>query len=138
MISIDRQHLAVMMEAGYIYVGMKRFKEARELFEGLSVIAPDSEVPLVALGNVDFCEGKLAKAMRHYTNALKLDPKSVFARVYMGEALFFSGKRDKAMELLKAVAKEDRGGAGEFARALIDAIKNGLVSTAGEKGGKAS
>ncbi len=133
MIEIERQHLGVMMEAGYIYMGMKRFKEARALFEGLSVIAPESDIPLVALGNVDFCEGKITKAMRHYTQAIKLDPNSAFARVYMGEALLFSGKKGEAMEWLRAVAKKDRGGAGDFARALIDAVKEGFSPSPGIK-----
>lgn len=126
MIHIDRKYMAVMMEAGYIYVGMRRFKEARELFEGIAALAPDSEIPHVALGNVDFCEGKLARAVKHYEQALKIDPKSFFAKVYMGEAYFFSGKKEKAIETLSAVARHDRGGAGDFAKALLDAIKAGF------------
>lgn len=126
MIEIDRKNLGVMMEAGYIYIGMRRFKAARELFEGIAVLSPESEIPHVALGNVDFCEGKLKRAMKHYERAIEIDPKSAFARVYLGEAYFFSGKKDKAIEMLGAVAKEDRGGAGDFAKALIDAIKSGF------------
>lgn len=126
MIKIDRKHLAVMMEAGYIYVGMKRFKDARELFEGVVAIAPESEIPLVALGNVEFCEGKIMKAMRLYEKALKVDPESYFAKVYLGEAMIFAGKREEALALLAEVAKKDRGGAGEFAVALLDAVKKGF------------
>ncbi len=126
MIEISREHLGVMMEAGYIYIGMRRFKEARSLFEGLIVLAPESDVPLVALGNVDFCEGKLPRALKNYKQALKIDPESFFAKIYLGEALLFDGKRDEAMALIKEVAKEDSGGAGEFARALLDAVKAGF------------
>lgn len=126
MIEINRKHLAVMMEAGFIYMGMRRFKEARDLFEGITILAPESEVPHVALGNAYFCEGKIMRAIRHYEQALKLDPDSVFAKVYMGEALFFAGKTSKAIEYLDLVAKKDRGGAGEFAKALLDAINKGF------------
>ena len=126
MIEIEREHLAAMMEAGYIYLGMRRFKEAHELFEGLHVLAPDSEVPVVALGNVEFCQGKVAKAIKHYRKALKVDPESAFAKIYLGEALFFSGKKDESLELIESVANEDKGGAGEFARALLDAIEAGF------------
>jgi predicted Zn-dependent protease len=138
MIELDRKYLQAMMEAGYVYLGMRRFKEAREVFKGLSVLAPESEVPLVAVGNVDFCENKIEQAIKHYRQALKLDPKSVFAKVYLGEALFFSGKKDEGIDLLKEVAKADKGGAGEFANALLDAIKAGFKPSApkGEKGGK--
>ena len=131
MISMDHQHLAVMMEAGYIYMGMQRFSEARELFEGLAVLAPESEVTLVALGNVDFCEGKLKKAQRHYVQALKIAPESVFAKVYLGEALFFAGKEEEALVLLTEVAKADAGGAGDFARALLEAIAKGFRPNVG-------
>ena len=126
MIELSREHLGVMMEAGYIYIGMRRFKEARSLFEGLIVLAPDSDVPLVALGNVEFCEGKIPKAIKNYKQALKIDPESFFAKIYLGEALLFNGKRDDAMELIREVATADKGGAGEFARALLDAVKSGF------------
>lgn len=126
MIEIDRKHLAVMMEAGYIFIGMRRYKEARELFEGIAALEPDSEIPLVALGNVDFCEGNVAKSIRHYEKAIKLKPASAFAKVYLGEALFFAGKKDEAMRLLADVAKADKEGAGDFARALVGAIKKGF------------
>lgn len=126
MIELGREHLAAMMEAGYIYLGMRRYGEAKELFEGLSVLAADSEVPLVALGNVEFCKGKISKAIKQYRRALKVDPESAFARVYLGEALFFSGEKDEAMGLLSSVAKSDKGGAGDFARALLEAIDKGF------------
>jgi predicted Zn-dependent protease len=125
MITIDRQYLQVMMEAGYVYLGMKRFKEARAVFEGLVALAPESDIPLVALGNVDFCDDRVVPAMRHYRQALKLDPKSVFAKAYLGEALVFAGKKEEGVEFLKGVAKVDRGGAGEFARALLEAVEQG-------------
>ena len=137
MIELEKQHLGVMMEAGYIYLGMRRFKEARALFEGLAALAPDSDVPYVAIGNVDFCEGKIPKAIKRYRQALKLDPASVFAKVYLGEALLFAGKRGEAMKLIAEVTKEDQGGAGEFARALHDAVKAGFEpgkKTGGAKG----
>lgn len=126
MISIDRNNMAVMMEAGYVYVGMKRFKEARDVFAGIAVLVPDSEVPHVALGNVDFCEGKLLSAVKHYHQALKVDPESMFAKVYLGEAFLFMGKRTEAFELLQEVAKKDKTGAGDFARALLSAVKKGF------------
>ena len=130
MVNVDQEHLTVMMEAGYVYLGMRRFKEAKALFEGLCILAPDSDVPLVALGNVDFCVNRVPQAIRSYEQALKIDPSSVFAKVYLGEALIFAGKRDEGVALLKEVAKADRGGAGEFATALLDALKQGFEPNA--------
>lgn len=128
MIDIDRKYLVVMMEAGYIYLGMQKFKEAYQVFEGVAAMAPDSDVPLVALGGTDFCVGKFANAIKWYKKALKVDPTSIFAKVYMAESLFFSGKKDEAVEILKEVSRDDpQGGAGNFARALLDAIKQGFT-----------
>jgi tetratricopeptide (TPR) repeat protein len=127
MIDLDRYYLAVIVEAGFIYLGMQRFKEAKQVFEGAKVIAPDVDIPIVALGNVEFCEGNFKKAIRHYDDALKVDADSLFAKVYKGEALFFNEERDEALELLREVKKKDpRGSAGGFAIALLDAIKDGF------------
>lgn len=126
LIDLEKEHLGVMMEAGYIYIGMRRYKEARELFEGLAALVPASDIPLVAEGNVLFCEGRLVRAIALYRKALKLDPGSIFAKAYLGEALLFSGRKDEALELLGVVAKCDSGGAGEFARALLKAVEDGF------------
>ncbi len=141
MIDIDRKHLVVMMEAGYVYLGMQKYKEAYNVFEGVAALAPDSDIPLVALGGVDFCVGKFANAIKWYKKALKMDPTSIFAKVYIGEALFFLGKREEAVATLEEVGREDsKGGAGEFARALLGAINQGftprmLAGFEGPKGG---
>lgn len=128
MIDIDRKHLVVMMEAGYVYLGMQKFKEAYQVFEGVASLAPDSDIPLVALGGVDFCVGKFGSAIKWYRKALKVDPNSIFAKVYIGEALFFSGEKDEAVATLQQVSNEDPGGgAGDFARALVGAINQGFT-----------
>lgn len=128
MIDLDRYYLAVMVEAGFIYLGMQRFGEAKKVFEGARTIAPENDIPVVALGNVEFCEGNFKKAVRHYDDALKINAESLFAKVYKGEALFFDDKRDEAVETLREVKRTDpRGSAGGFAIALLDAIKDGFT-----------
>lgn len=124
---MKKEHLALMMEAGYIYLGMQRFKEAKEVFEGLIALKSDSEVPLVALAGVSFCQGKLVEAIRVYRKAIKLNPESIYARAYLGEALFFAKEKPEALKLLKEVDKEDpKGVVGDFSRALLEAIQKGF------------
>lgn len=136
MITLEKRHLVILMEAGYIYVGMQRFDEARKVFEGLCVLAPNSEVPVVALGGVAFCQGKFDDAIRHYKRALEIDPESLFAKAYLGETLLFSGEKDEALKLLQAVRGMDpKGAAGNFATALLDAIDQGFIPKK-ETGGK--
>jgi tetratricopeptide (TPR) repeat protein len=128
MIDMERSDLAIMMECGYILVGMQRFKEAKQVFEGIAVVAPDSEIPLVALGSVAFCEGKFKDAVKQYQRALKMNDASPFARAYLGEALFFLGDTDDALSALKGVITDDRDGkAGEFAQSLLEAIEQGFT-----------
>lgn len=125
---LSREHLALMMEAGYILLGMRRFKEAEEVMEGIAVMAPDSDIPLVAVGSVDFCQGKFRTAIKNYDRALKVNPGSAFAKAYRGEALFFLGKTKEARETLEAVTRDDVGGkAAAFAKALLDAIDKGFT-----------
>jgi tetratricopeptide (TPR) repeat protein len=131
MTTLDREYLGLMMEAGYVYLGMQRFKEARDVFEGVTSLAPDSEIPLIAIGSVDFCQGKFANAIRKYKKALKINPTSEYALAYMGEVLFFMGKKAEAVKTLGDVSKMDpKGKAGDFARALLDAINKGFTARA--------
>lgn len=61
MIEIDRKYLVVMMEAGYIYLGMQKFKEAYNVFEGVVAMAPDSDIPLIALGGCRLLSRQVCK-----------------------------------------------------------------------------
>lgn len=127
MISIDRQDLVILMEGGYIYLGMGRFQEAREVFEGVAVLSPKSEIPHVAIGTTYFAQMKYDQAMRAYRKALALNQVSPFARAYLGEALFFRGKGTEAVrELEKASGLDPKGNAGDFARSLLEAIRQGF------------
>lgn len=128
MIPMAREHLALLMEAGYIYMGMRRYKEAKEIFEGVSVLKQESEIPLVALAGVSFCQGKLQEAIRIYQKALKLNGESLYAKAYLAEAFFFDGKKEEARGLLKEVDREEpKGPVGDFARALLEAIEKGFT-----------
>lgn len=128
MVPIHQEHLALLMEAGYIYLGMQRHDEAKQVFEGVSVLKRESEIPLVALAGVSFCQGKLKEAVKIYQKALKLNPESLYAKAYLAEALFFSGDNATALTLLREVdQKEPRGPVGDFARALKEAIEKGFT-----------
>lgn len=128
MIDVPREDVIVMLEAGYIYMAMKRFKEARLMFEGISELAPKHDVPMVGLANVYFAQGKYLEAIRTLKGALKDNPNSAFAYAHLGEAQMFHGKRDEArISLEKASELEPKpdGKAGEFARSLIHLLDIG-------------
>jgi tetratricopeptide (TPR) repeat protein len=128
MVPVERDDLVVLMEGGYLLLRMGRFDQAKEVFEGVSVLAPNTEVPLVATGSVFFAQMKYDQAIQHYKKALAVKPDSAFAHAYLGESLFFRGKKEEAIvSLEKASALEPTGKSGDFARALLEAIKKGYV-----------
>jgi len=127
MIDVPTEDLRLMLESGYLYLAMQRFKEAKEVFEGVCVLAPESDVPLVALGNVAFVETKFDEAIKVYKKALDLMPKSAFAKAYLGEALFFSNRKAEAKGVLEEASKMDpHGKSGDFARSLLELIEKGF------------
>lgn len=134
---LDTEYLRVMLEAGYLYLAMKKFKESQGVFEGVAALAPASEVPLVGLGNVFFVQHKFDDALKVYDKALKLVPDSAFALAYLGEALFFKGDKAKALSALqKASSLDPDGKSGDFARSLIELVEKGFDPNAKVKAGK--
>lgn len=128
MIDVPREDVIVMLEAGYIYLAMKRFKEARTLFEGICELAPKHDVPLVGLANVHFAQGKYLESIRVLKKAIKDNPESAFVHAHLGEAQLFHGKRDDAKDTLTKASelepnKEDKSG--EFARSLLHLLEIG-------------
>jgi tetratricopeptide (TPR) repeat protein len=127
MISVSSEDMRILMEAGYLYLGTHRYKEAQEVFEGVVVLVPKSEVPLVALGNVFCVQGEFDRAIKTYEKALEVEPKSAFAKAYLGEALLFKGDQASSMKTLEEASRLDPDGkSGDFARSLIDLIKKGF------------
>lgn len=127
MIDVPVDDLRLMLEAGYLYLAMRRIKEAREVFEGVALLAPNSDVPRVALGNVFFNEGKYSEAIKSYLKTVEEFPESAFAVAYLGEAYLFGNQPDKAKEsLTKASHLDPNGKSGDFARSLLDLMKKGF------------
>ncbi|MBI4412428.1 MAG: tetratricopeptide repeat protein [Deltaproteobacteria bacterium] len=126
MIDVPRDDMVMMLEAGYLYLAMGKYTEAKQIFEGVSVLAPKHEVPRVGLGNVLFAQKKFLPAIRVLKEALKLKADSAFAHAHLGEALLFHGKKGEALEELKTAAElEPKGKAGDFARSLTELINMG-------------
>ena len=142
MIDVPRDDMVVMLEAGYIYLAMKKFTEAKKVFEGVTTLVPKHDIPQVALANVYFAQGKFLESIRTLKQALKDNPQSAFAWSHLGESQLFYGKRDEALESLKKASHfEPKGKSGDFARALIELIDQGYdpkkFKKAHEKGIKA-
>jgi tetratricopeptide (TPR) repeat protein len=127
-IPVTQSEIALLLEAGYLYMEMQKFKEAEEVFDGVKALVPHSEVPLICLGNLAFTQGRFDRALKFHKEALQKAPTSALAQAHIGEALLFSKKRTEAKAALeKAVEMEPEGNAADFARSLLDAAAAGVV-----------
>ncbi len=122
-VNVSTENVIFLMEAGYIYLNMGRFREAKEVFEGVVEMRPDSDVPRVALGNVFHSQGRFQDSARIHRETLKLMPQSARAYAGLAECLIFQKKTEQALEALnKAIEYDPDGDVAHYARTLIDAI----------------
>lgn len=129
LIDVPKPEVQLLLEAGYLYLEMGRPKEAQEVFEGVCALLPQSDVPLVALGNLEFSQGRYQRALKHHQDALKLRPDSAVAQAHVGEALLWLKKTADGLAALdKALAMDQDGPAGRFARALKEAHEDGSLA----------
>ena len=128
LVEVTREEATLMLEAGYVYMDMGKFKEAREVFTGAAALFPKSEVPHLALGTLEFSQGRHDKALQAYRAAQRVAPKAGVPRAHCGEALLFLGKVAEAdRELKAAIDLDPDGDGGRLARALLEAKEEGAL-----------
>lgn len=126
LIDVPQGEVALLLETGYLYIEMGRPKEAEEVFSGVAALLPESDVPLVALGNLHFAQGRFQRALKFHQDALKLRPDSAVAQAHVGEALLFLKKIDEGKAALsKAIDMDPEGQPATFAKALLEALEAG-------------
>jgi len=122
-VEVAQSEIALLLEAGYLYLEMQKYKEAEEVFAGVAALVPHSDVPWVCLGNLATSQGKYDRALKHHKEALKRQPESALAEAHQGETLIFLKKRDDARAALKrAVSLDPDGPSGAFAKSLLDGL----------------
>lgn len=128
LIPVSQGEVGLLLESGYLYMEMQKFREAEEIFNGVAALVPHSEVPLICLGNLQFSQGRYERALKFHRDALKRNPESALAQAHVGEALLFMKKKSEAKaELEKAIQMEPNGDAAAFASSLLDGIAAGVV-----------
>lgn len=122
LIDVPQPEAALLLEAGYLYMEMGKHKDAEEVFAGVAALLPHSDVPHVALGNLEFAQGRFQRALKHHQEALKLKPASALAQAHVGEALLFLKKTADGVKALRtAIDMEPDGMPATFAKALLAA-----------------
>lgn len=115
------EELRVVMEIGFLLREMSRFAESAQVFRGVAKLIPESDVPLVALGTVEFQQRNFAAAHEAYQQALEVKPQSLFARVHRAEAFLFEGDRARAeAELNDIITSNPQSPHSRTAQALLD------------------
>lgn len=128
LIEVSQREIGLLLESGYLYMEMQKFKEAEEIFSGVAALVPHSEVPLICLGNLQFTQGRFERALKFHKDALKKNPGSALAQAHIGEALLFMKKKSEAKTALeKVIEMEPDGDASKFANSLLDGIAAGVV-----------
>ena len=133
-ISLSRDQIALLVEAGIIYRDSKNFQAARDVFAGLRALYPRNDVPETLLGTVAFHEGNFAKADEHYRRALELNSRSAYAYAHLGEsALFRSDTETGRAHLKRAMELDPKGDFGKLARRLLELSKVAFEGGAAKK-----
>jgi tetratricopeptide (TPR) repeat protein len=128
LISVPQAEVALLLESGYLYLEMQKFKEAEEVFTGVAALVPHSDVPLICLGNLALSQRQYDRALKFHKDALSRVPDSALAEAHKGEALVFLRKKDEARTALKRAAELDPDGpAGAFAQSLLDGLAAGVL-----------
>lgn len=124
-IPVPRNEAILLLEAGYLLIQMGNNKDALAIFNGVADLLPESDAPLVALGNLFFGQGKFDEAIREYKLALEKNAACALAQASIGETLLFQQKFDEGIAALKkSVDMDPRGPVAKFAKELLKAQKD--------------
>ena len=120
------QELALLLEAGFVYRYARRFEQARETFQGVLALRPQTEIAEIALAGVSFDEGEYEGATEHSMRAILINPRTALAYAQLGEIQIFQHKKHSARtSLRKAIELDPAGHEGTLARnllALLDTV----------------
>lgn len=127
LIEVPRRDVALLLETGYLLMEFQKFKEAEEVFSGVSLLLPKSEVPHMALGNLHFAQGKFQNALKEHQKAHDLRPEVALPLAHIGECMFALQRFDDGEKNLKEALKlEPEGASADFATNLLEARSLGI------------
>jgi Flp pilus assembly protein TadD len=112
--SLSDIELASLVKAGMAYRDSHRFKEARDTFLTIRALCPGESNAEIGLGSICFSEGRFEDAIRHYRQALRLNPCNAYAYALLGESQIFHGECSAARVSLRRAREID--GTGPYRR----------------------
>lgn len=110
----------LMLEAGCVYRYARRYREARDIFQGVRALVPTLEAADLALAGVSLDEGKLEEAEAHCRRALELNRASSAAYVQLGEIQLLKNRAtDARQSLQKSLDLSPDGPSAALAKTLM-------------------
>jgi tetratricopeptide (TPR) repeat protein len=121
--------IKLMLEAGCVYRYARRYREARDVFQGVRALLPAREVGDLALAGVCLDVGKLDEAEAHCRRALELNSASAAAYAQLAEIQLMQDRATNARQSLqKSLELSPTGPSAALAQTLLK-----LSSTAHSK-----
>lgn len=121
LVKSNDEELRVMLESGLVLRESGRLDEAEKIFLGVREIAPQSDVPLVALSSIAARRGNFEAALELCDEALRHEPNSLYARVNHAEILLYQKRKKEAETELREIIETDPDSPhARTAQALLD------------------
>jgi tetratricopeptide (TPR) repeat protein len=95
------KEIKLMLEAGCVYRYAGKFREAREIFQGVRALLPSQAVADLALAGLYVDENKLSEAELHCKRALELNRASAPAYTQLAEIQLLQKNMGGARQSLK-------------------------------------
>ena len=98
---IPTKEIALMMEVGHLCRYARRFREARDIFQGVGTLLNVRDTADLALAAVAFDERKFDEAETLCRRVLNNDKRNVLAYAQLAEVLISSNELSDARKVLK-------------------------------------
>jgi tetratricopeptide (TPR) repeat protein len=119
-LQVPVKDVKLMLEVGCVYRYAGRFREARDIFQGVRAMLPTHEVADLALAGVSMDEGKLDEAEAYCRHALELNRVSAAAYAQLAEIQLLKNNSAGARQSLqKSMEISPSGPAATLSRTLL-------------------
>lgn len=109
----------LMLEAGCVYRYARRFREARDIFQGLRALVPTREAADLALAGISVDEGKLEEAEAHCRRALEVNRTSAAAYAQLAEIQLLQNSPGARQNLQRSLELSPNGPSATLAKTLL-------------------
>jgi len=121
-LNISPQEFVEMGRVGAMYYQQGNFEKARQIFEGLVELDPESAAAHSALGGLLTLQQDDEKAVRHLNRSIEIDPSQIAPYVNLGEINIRRQKIEDAVANLKKAIEldpEEQDAGANRARAMV-------------------